>query len=126
MKKQKPSALELQVLGVLWEKGSATAREVLESMPDGKSRAYTTVLSVLQGMEKKRFVKRATSGVTHVWSAKVTREQTTTPVLRELIQNAFGGSPAMALQQLLGSEKVSAEEIEELRKILDTAGKDAQ
>lgn len=121
MGKQKPSALELQVLGVLWEKGSATAREVLEAMPDSKPRAYTTVLSVMQGMDKKGFVKRTTSGVTHVWSAKVTREQTTGPVLRELIQNAFCGSPAMALQQLLGSEKISSEELAELRKILDNA-----
>lgn len=125
MDRQKPSALELQVLGVLWEKRKATAREVLEAMPDSKPRAYTTVLSVLQGMEKKGFVKRATSGVAHIWSAKVSREQTTTPVLRELIQNAFAGSPAMALQQLLGSEKVSADEIDELRKILDDAKKDA-
>lgn len=125
MDKQKPSALELQVLGVLWEKGKATAREVLEAMPDSKPRAYTTVLSVLQGMEKKGFVKRATSGVTHVWSAKVSRAQTTTPVFRELIQNAFAGSPAMALQQLLGSEKISAKELAELRKILDDAKKDA-
>lgn len=126
MKKPKPSALELQILGVLWEKETAKAREVLEAMPDSKPRAYTTILSVLQGMEKKGFVKRATSGVAHIWRAKVSREQATTPVLRELIQNAFGGSPAMALQQLLGSEKVSPEELDELRKILDDAKKGGQ
>jgi len=121
MGKPKPSALELQVLGVLWQRGNATAREVLDSMPDGKARAYTTVLTVLQGLEKKGFVKRATTGVSHVWSAKASREKTTAPVLRELIQNAFGGSPVMAMQQLLGSEKVSAAELDELRKILDDA-----
>ncbi len=121
MGKQKPTSLELQVLGVLWEKKKATAREVLVAMPDSKPRAYTTVLSVLQGMEKKGFVKRATSGVTHIWSTKVSRKETTEPVLRELIQNAFGGNPAMAMQQLLSSEKVTAAELDELRRILDEA-----
>lgn len=123
MGQQKPSALELQVLGVLWEKETGTAREVLEAMPDNKPRAYTTILTVLQGLEKKGFVKRETSGVTHIWSAKVSREQTTVPVLREIIKNAFSGSPAMAMQQLLGSEKISSEELDELRKILDEAKK---
>ncbi|MDF7800337.1 BlaI/MecI/CopY family transcriptional regulator [Pontiellaceae bacterium B1224] len=121
MGKLSPSALELQVLGVLWEKGHATAREVLESMPDQKTRAYTTVLTVLQGMERKGLVGRETSGVTHIWNAKVSREQTATPVLRELIQNAFCGRPAMALQQLLGSDQISAAEIDELRQLLDDA-----
>lgn len=121
MKKVKPSSLELQILGVLWKKGKATAREVLETMPDHKPRAYTTVLSVLQGMEKKRLVKRETSGVTHIWQAGVSREATATPVLRELVQNAFGGNAAMALQQLLGSDGLSSAEIDELRNLLDEA-----
>ena len=126
MGKQKPTALELQVLGVLWGKKKATAREVLGAMPDSKPRAYTTVLSVLQGMEKKGFVERATSGVTHIWSAKVSRRETTAPVLHELIQNAFAGNPAMAMQQLLSSEKVSTAELDELRKILDHAKRSAK
>ncbi len=121
MKKGKPSSLELQVLGVLWEKGKATAREVMDAMPDRKPRAYTTVLSVLQGMEKKGLVKRATNGVTHIWQAGVSREATATPALRELVKNAFGGNMAVALQQLLGSEKLSSEEIDELRNLLDAA-----
>ena len=53
MKSVKPSDLEMQVLSVLWERGPSTAREVLEAMPDGKKRAYTSVLSVMQVMEKK-------------------------------------------------------------------------
>lgn len=126
MGKKNPSSLELQILGVLWGRGEATAREVLTTMPDGKTRAYTTVLTVLQGMEKKGYVSRATEGVTHIWKAAVTREQTTTPVFRELIQNAFGGNPAAALQQFLGSSEVTAEELDELRALLDEAKKAAR
>ena len=121
MSKPKPSALELQVLGVLWDRKKATARDVLNAMPDGKPRAYTTILSVLQSMQKKGLVKRTTTDVTHIWSAAVSREQTTKPVLRDLIRDAFNGSPAMALQQLLGSSAMSADQIDELRSLLDDA-----
>ena len=56
MKITKPSDLELQILSFLWEKGPSTAREVLEAIPDGKKRAYTSILSVMQVMEKKGFL----------------------------------------------------------------------
>jgi predicted transcriptional regulator len=51
--KYQPAEFELQVLGVLWEHGPSTVREVLERLPDGKPRAYTSVLSVMQVMQKK-------------------------------------------------------------------------
>ncbi|MHC4355823.1 MAG: BlaI/MecI/CopY family transcriptional regulator, partial [Planctomycetota bacterium] len=44
MQSVKPSDLEMQILSVLWENGASTAREVLEAMPDGKQRAYTSIL----------------------------------------------------------------------------------
>ncbi len=58
MTKPKPSDVELQILGVLWEAGPLAVRDVLERMPDGKSRAYTSILSCLQVMEKKGLLSR--------------------------------------------------------------------
>ncbi len=71
-KKSQPSDLELQVLGVLWGRGAATVREILESLPDGKRRAYTSVLSVVQVMEKKGLVKRQRErdGLAHVFARR--------------------------------------------------------
>jgi len=45
--------LELQILSYLWRHGPSKAREVLESLPDGKRRVYTSILSVMQEMEKR-------------------------------------------------------------------------
>ena len=81
MKRARPSDLELQVLSVLWEIGPATVRQLRRAMPDGKKRAYTTVLSVLQVMEKKRLVTHDRQGMTHVYRPTVRRRQVLGPLL---------------------------------------------
>ncbi len=118
MKRPEPSKLEMQVLSVLWNRGAATVREVLEAMPDRKARAYTTILSVLQVMEKKRLVSHTSEGNAHVYEARVSREQVTGPLLRRLVREVFGGSPASAMQQLLAENEMSREELEEIKRLI--------
>ncbi len=114
----RPSELELQVLAVLWREGGLTAREMSDQMPDGKRRAYTTVLSVLQVMEKKGLVKHRPEGRAHRYSAAVTKRQVLGPMLRQLVANVFGGSPSTAVQHLLAENTVSAEELDEIRALI--------
>ncbi len=120
-RKQQPSDLELQILSVLWERREATVREIMAALPDGKRRAYTSVLSVVQVMEKKGLVKhqRAKDGLAHVFRAAVARRQVVGPLLEGLVRKLFGGSPSLAVQQLLTETKADAGEIEELRRFLD-------
>src|ERR1044071_7299841 len=106
MPKREPSRLEMQVLGVLWERGPSTVRDVLDALPDGKARAYTTVLTVMQVMEKKGLLTHTSQGNAHVYQPKVSREQTMRPMLRTLVHHIFGGSPASALQHLLAESDV--------------------
>ena len=124
-KRKKPSELELQVLGVLWERGEATTRDVLEALPDGKPRAYTTVLSIMQVMEKKALLTRSSEGVAHIWRAAVTRNEVTGPLVRDLVRNVFGGNSAAVVQQLLGGRKVSSEELAEIQRLLDSHSTEA-
>ena len=115
----RPSELELQVLGVLWDGGPLTARQVLEALPDGKQRAYTTVLSVMQVMERKGLLTRRVDKVTHVWRPAVTRGSVMGPILGTLVRNVFGGSPSRALQQLLSDTPVDEQEMAEIKLLLD-------
>jgi BlaI family penicillinase repressor len=119
MKKIQPSNLELQVLSVLWDRGPSTAREVLEAMPDGKQRAYTTVLSVMQVMEKKGLLKHSSKGNAHVYKPTVTRRQTLGPMLKGLVSNVFGGSVSTVMQHLLDENNVDECEFEAIRRLLD-------
>jgi BlaI family penicillinase repressor len=118
MKNREPSKLEMQVLSVLWSRGPSTVRDVMDVMPDGKTRAYTTILSVIQVMEKKGLVSHVTDGNAHVYRARLSRQEVTGPLLRGLVRQVFGGSPATALQHLLAEEGVSRQELDEIKEII--------
>ena len=118
MNYKEPSKLEMQVLSVLWARGASTVRDVMEVMPDGKTRAYTTILSVIQVMEKKGLVSHVSEGNAHVYQARVSRQQVTGPLLRGLVRQIFGGSAASALQHLLAENEVSRAELDEIKEII--------
>ena len=117
----RPSDLELQILGLLWREGPMTARRVLETIPDGKQRAYTSVLSVLQVMEKKGLIEheRPETGLAYVFRAAADRREILGPLLRRMVRSVFGGDPATAVQQLLSETAVDRGQIREIRRLLD-------
>lgn len=117
-KSPEPTKLERQVLSVLWSRGPATVRDVLANMPDGKERAYTTILSVMQVMEKKGLLTHTTQGNTHVYAARVSRRRVAGPLLRGLVRDLFGGSTASALQHLLAESEVSRDELAEIKRLI--------
>lgn len=119
MKHVPPSDLELQVLGVLWKRGASTARQVLEALPDQKKRAYTTVLTVMQVMEKKGLLTHTRDGQANVYQPTVTRKQVMGPMLRTWVGKLFGGSPATAVQQLISETEATPDDIEEIKRFLD-------
>jgi predicted transcriptional regulator len=121
MVKPQPSDLELQILGVLWAGGPSTVREVLESMPDGKARAYTTILSCLQVMEKKGLVAHKREGQGYVYRPVVQKQRVLGSVVRDLLRNVFGGRPSVALQYFIAESECTGEEIEQLRRLVDEA-----
>lgn len=115
-----PAEFELQILGTLWEHGPGTVRQVMERLSDRKERAYTSVLSVMQVMQKKGLLQVADErdGLAHIFKPLVSREQIAVPLLRGLVTKIFGGSTKTAMQHLL-AETVDRDEINELRKLLD-------
>ena len=122
----KPSELELQVLGLLWEHGPQSVRDLLPLFPDGKERAYTTVLTVLQGMERKKLVDHRQEGLTYIYSPLVSHEQVVQPVLKTLLKNLFAGNPAKAVQALMNASKVSADDLKQIRKVINQAAREAE
>jgi BlaI family transcriptional regulator, penicillinase repressor len=118
----RPTDGELAILRVLWERGDSTVREVHEVLtrhePEGTG--YTTVLKLMQIMTEKGLVERDESQRAHVYRARATEQRTQRQLVTDLVDRAFGGSPARLAMQALSSKKTSPGELAELRRLLDT------
>lgn len=114
----RPTDVELGLLRVLWARGPSTVREVHEALQDGSG--YTTVLKMMQIMTEKGLVVRDESQRAHVYSARATQEKTQRQLVTDLVDRAFGGSPAQLAMQALSTKKTSPEELAELRRLLDS------
>lgn len=126
MRRPRPSELELHILSVLWDRGPLPIRAIREALPDGKDRAYTTVLTLVQIMEKKGFVGHTAQGQAHVYHPLVTRRQVLRPLMRELLRNVFGGRPAEAVQCLLDSTQLDSDELSQIRLAIQNATEKSQ
>lgn len=116
-----PSNLELQALSVLWHLGPSTVATVLEELPDGKERAYTTVLTVMQNLEKKGHVRRVKSGRAHVYQAAHPQKSVVSDAVEEFVTNTFGGRLIEAVMAVLGSGHLNAEEKERVAQHLKSS-----
>jgi predicted transcriptional regulator len=105
-----PSNLELQALSVLWHDGPSTVAVVNDTLPDQKDRAYTTVLSVMQSLERKHLVKRTRVGRAHVYEAAYSQEVIVQRATQDFLTNAFGGRLGEALLAILSTGTLTPEE----------------
>jgi len=112
----RPTDAELAILRVLWERGPSTVREVHESLADS---GYTTVLKMLQIMTDKGLVVRDESERAHVYAASISEQRTQRQLLADLMDRAFGGSPAKLVMQALSGRKANAEDLSAIRELLD-------
>lgn len=114
----KPTESELEILQVLWKKGTASVREVHEELRKTKEAGYTTTLKLMQIMHEKGLVKRDDSFKSHIYQPAVSREKTQQHLLSRMIHSLFGGSATALVLQALGNHKASPEELEEIQKLL--------
>lgn len=108
---------ELDIMAVLWERGSATVTEVRERIPD--ELAYTTVLSVLRTLEEKGHVGHREEGKAHRYFPLVERRVAGRSALSRLIDTVFNGSPELLLTQLVTERELSEEQLKRLRRLMD-------
>jgi BlaI family transcriptional regulator, penicillinase repressor len=114
---------ESDLMEVLWDHGPSTVAEVRKRL---KVRlAYNTVLSMLRTLESKGYVGHEEEGRAHRYSARVAREAARHSALRQLSARLFKGSVELVLTSLISDQKLSDEQVQRIRELLDqrTAGR---
>mgnify|MGYP001545114314 FL=1 len=119
----KPTESELEILRILWERNTASVREVHEELSKTKEAGYTTTLKLMQIMHEKGLVGRDDSIKTHIYHPEVSREKTQKHLIGKMITNLFGGSSTELVLHALGNHKASPEELEEIQQLLNNLKK---
>ena len=87
-----PTEVELQILGILWQKGSASAREIHNEIIADREINYSTTVKMLSVMFEKQLVKKDDSVRPQRFRAAATQKRTQSSLLSDLIQKAYDGS----------------------------------
>ncbi|MGD8360152.1 MAG: BlaI/MecI/CopY family transcriptional regulator [Gemmatimonadota bacterium] len=111
------SGRELDVMNVLWERGSATVSEVLEELQD--ELAYTTVLTILRRLEEKGHVRHDADGKAHRYLPLVHREEAQDSAIQRVTRKLFLDSPALLMSRLLRKGTLTEAELRALRTLVD-------
>jgi BlaI family transcriptional regulator, penicillinase repressor len=114
----KPTDGELELLTILWDRGTATVRELFDAVNEKRPVVYTGVLKLMQIMTDKGLVVRDESDRAHVYRAVIAREDAERRFVRELSERFFSGSAAQLALRALEMEAASEEELDEIRKLL--------
>ena len=109
---------ELEIMKIVWDLGSATVRQVYERLREQREIAYTTVMTMMQVLERKGHLSKSLLEKAHVYQPVEEKKTVVGGMVREFLQRVFDGSAQPLLMQLVEDERLSKDDIEELRKAL--------
>ena len=107
---------ELAVMSVLWRLGSASVSEVRDALED--SLAYTSVLSALQTLEEKNYVRHEAEGRAYRYFPTVAAEKAGGSALARIRDAVFHGSAERMFAQMVSDRRLGRKELERMRRLL--------
>lgn len=114
-----PTEAELTILKVLWREGQSSVRSVNEKLSVGKDIGYTTTLKFMQIMHEKGILDRDTSQRSHIYFPLVKEKDIKGSMLNNFMRSAFEGSASQLIMQALGNNKMSNDELDEIKALIN-------
>jgi len=121
-----PTELELEILKVLWDESPLPVREVRARLEANADRplAHSTVITMLNIMHRKGFLRRRKAGKAFFFSPKEEKQRVTGRMTGDLLRRAFDGSTSALVLNLLETADLDAEELAELRRLISRKAKE--
>ena len=116
-----PTELELQILKVLWgHESSLLARDVQAALAsDGRELAKTSIITTLNTMVAKQYLSRTKQGNMYLFSPRISESEVGDRVMGDVVDRVFDGSTSAVLLKLCDVKDLDADELKELRRIID-------
>lgn len=116
-----PTEQELQILKIVWRLKRATVREVYEALLERRRIAYTTVMTMMNILERKGHLRKQREAKAFVYAATRPQRQVIGKMVREFVDRVFNGSARPLLVHLVEDRKLSGDDLRELRRALEEA-----
>jgi predicted transcriptional regulator len=113
---------ELEIMKVIWSRGTVTVRDVYEELLAKRKIAYTTVMTMMGVLEGKGHLKKSAGEKAHVYQPARPRQEVIGGMVSDFVSRVFNGSAKPLLLHLVQSEQVSSAEIDEIRLMLKKKG----
>ena len=109
---------ELRVMRVLWQRGRATVGEVMDQLTEIPKPAYNTVLTIVGILQRKGYVTREKEGRAHAYLPRIDQSEARHTALSLVLNRFFDNSPRELVLDLLGHERLDADELRRVREII--------
>ncbi len=114
--------LELQIMNVVWDRGKATVHDVKNALSRRKP-AYSTILTMMRKLEAKGYLEHEVDGRTYVYLPSISQQAVRHGVLGDLVERLFEGSTSLLLTSLVEQNRISKNELRQIRKLIEERGK---
>ena len=125
---ERPTELELEILKVLWNESPLPVRDVRVRLDEQAERvlAHSTVITMLNIMVRKGYLRRKKQGNLFLFSPKVEKEAVAGGMMGDLLSRVFDGSPSAMVLNLIETADIDADELAELRRLISRKAKKQQ
>jgi predicted transcriptional regulator len=110
---------ELEIMKVVWEKQSATVREVYEALRERKSVAYTTVMTMMNILENKGHLVKRAEGRAYLYEPAQERTEVISGMVQDFVDRVFDGAAQSLLVNLIQERKLSKRDLDEISDLID-------
>jgi|SRR5689334_22672639 BlaI family transcriptional regulator, penicillinase repressor len=109
---------ELEIMKVIWTRERTTVRDVYEALRERRKIAYTTVMTMMNILEQKSYLKKSQEDRAYVYRPAKPKNQVIKGMVREFLERVFNGSAEPLLVHLIEDQKLSAKDVEELSRMV--------
>jgi BlaI family transcriptional regulator, penicillinase repressor len=108
---------ELEIMKIVWERDSATVRDVYEALLERRKVAYTTVMTMMKILERKKFLKKSQADRAYLYRPTQPKGKVIGAMVREFVNRVFNGSAEPLLVHLVEEHNLSPEDLDEIAKL---------
>jgi len=125
MKSARPTltAQELEIMKVVWKLSSPTVRQVYEELLGQRRIAYTTVMTMMNILEQKGYLKKSQGDRAFVYTPSKPAKKVISDMVKEFVDRVFNGAAEPLLLHLIEDEKLTEKDLEEIRRTVKETGR---